>query len=151
MGFPFFLLYLAFLCFILHEVCTPTFCFLCCFLSFLNSPKSFFFGCFCFGRTCYPPPPSSPCLYSSFLYLFFSLPFLLAQSLNLLEPRDPDCYVNGLNTDTRARILYVHTYACTYPFSLRMHTRTERYRAKLGFAAFGKCSTLSQSLLSLTS
>lgn len=52
--------------------------------------------------------------YSFFLHLFFSLSFLLAQTSNLLEPRDPNCYVNGLNTDTRALILYVHTPACTY-------------------------------------
>lgn len=100
-------------------------------------------------------PPFSPSPYSSFLYFFFSLPFLLAQSLNLPEPRDPVCYVNGLNTDTHVLTYCMYTCAAHTkpPFHhtcAHIHTRTVCYMAKLGFAAFGRRSTLSRSPLSLT-
>lgn len=89
---------------------------------------SFLFLLFFFWQNslaCLPfihPPPIAPSSTS------FSpcLSCLLAQSLNLLEPKDPVCYVNGLNTDTRVLTCCMYTLmpAHTNPLSLHIHTCT---------------------------
>lgn len=101
-------------------------------------------------------PPSSP--YSFFSYNFFPLPFQV-QSLNLLEPKNPVCYVNGAysNTLVPGRINLPSTALSSslsfpHPTTLSLslthspsHTHIGLYRAKLGFGAFGRRPTFSSS------
>lgn len=86
-----------------------------------------------------PHIASSPPMF--FLCLFW------VQSLNLLEPRDPACYVNGAysNTLVPGRINLPST-TLSLPLSLPLTHSASRthiglYRAKLGFAAFGSRPT----------
>lgn len=128
-------------------------------LPYNSRPTSSLLFFFYFGRTFQPAPLfHPPHIAPSSTSFSLCLSCLLAQSLNLLEPRDPVCYVNGLNTDTHVLIYCMHTLmpAHTNPLFTThvhtyMHTRTVSYMAKLGFAAFGRRSTLSRSPLSLTS
>lgn len=64
---------------------------------------------------------------------FFPLPLsnLLSQSLNLLEPRDPVCYVNG---ETKTHMCS-HIWTCLLPVHTHAHTCSV-----LSFAAFGRRS-----------
>lgn len=134
-GFSFSLcLTFPFLLYFIHpEVYTPTFSFLpsrCLSLQFSTHLIPAFFLFWQNLRAC---PPLSPSSYSSFLSLFFSLCLscLLAQSLNSLEPRDPVCYVNGLNTDTHVLTYCMYTLmpAHTTPlFTPHAHTHTHTQR-----------------------
>lgn len=124
------------------------------FLTILDPPHPYFFSLWQNLLTPLHPPLIAPSSTSFSL----CLSCLLAQSLNLLEPRDLVCYVNGLNTDAHVLTYCMYTLACTYKPSFHhtrthtyMHTCTECYIAKLGFAAFGRRSAPSLSPLSLTS
>lgn len=77
----------------------------------------------------WPNPPSLP---PSSVF-FFPLPLsnLLTQSLNLLEPRDPVCYVNG---ETKTHMCS-HIWTCLLPAHTHAHTCSV-----LSFAAFGRRS-----------
>lgn len=76
---------------------------------------------------------ANPAFFNSFLCFFFSLRLsnLLTQSLNLLEPRDPVCYVNGV-TKTH---MCSHIWTCLLPVHTHAHTCSV-----LSFAAVGRRS-----------
>lgn len=77
----------------------------------------------------WPNPPSLPP--SSVFFPLSSLSNLLTQSLNLLEPRDLVCYVNG---ETKTHMCS-HIWTCLLPVRTHAHTCSV-----LGFAAFGRRS-----------
>lgn len=66
-----------------------------------------------------------------FFFSLSSLSNLLTQSLNLLEPKDPVCYVNG---ETKTHMCS-HIWTCLLPARTHAHTCSV-----LGFAAFGRRS-----------
>lgn len=87
-------------------------CFIHLFIYFILAKSTFFNSFLCFF---FPSPPSN----------------LLTQSLNLLEPSDPVCYVNG---ETKTHMCS-HIWTCLLPVHTHAHTCSV-----LSFAAFGRRS-----------
>lgn len=127
-----------------------------CLLAVISqSPLTVLLFFYILGEVTHLTPPTPlflPSPYRPFLCPATPLPpsaplsaCLLTQTLNLLEPRDPVCYVNQFNADTHvnARAPNVHTNsygpcACVH-MRLRACARTYSRRAiwsKLGSAAF---------------
>lgn len=120
-------------------------------LTIPDPPHPLFFH---FVTTCIPAPPPHPPLIALSPYFFLSA--FLAHSVFKFAWTQRPCLLRKWvkHRHTCAHTLYVHTLDCTYkpPFHYtQMYTCTACYMAKLGFAAFGRHSTLSQAPLSLTS
>lgn len=97
--------------------------FLLSFLKILHPPHCYFFFFFLAELASLPPLFHPLCIAPSSTSFFFLSACLLTQSLNLLEPRDPVCYVNGLNTDTHVLMYCMYTLKPTHT-NHHTHRRT---------------------------